>query len=58
MFYLHEKLSDHKYILRIISTNDYDEKQSIEDLICKKLAVNKNHKNTSTSLIPIDHYLF
>lgn len=61
MFYLHEKLSDNKYILKIISTNDSDEKQKIEDLICKKLAMNKNVSNKGknhTSLIPIDYYLF
>lgn len=61
MFYLHEKLSDNKYILSIISTNDTDDKQKIEDLICKKLAMNKNISNktkTYASLIPIDYYLF
>ncbi len=61
MFYLHEKLSDNKYILKIISTNDSDEKQKIEDLICKKLAMNKNVNSKAknhASLIPIDYYLF
>lgn len=58
MFYLHEKLTDNKYILSIITTNDNEDKQKIEEMICRKLAMNKNNRNKSICVTPIDHYLF
>ena len=30
MFYMHERLSNNKYILRVLSTNDSEEKQKTE----------------------------
>lgn len=59
LFYMHERLSDNKYILRIVSTNDSEDRQRMEELICKKLAMNnRNNQNVKCTVIPIDHYIF
>lgn len=56
---MHERLSDNKYILRIVSTNDSEDRQRMEELICKKLAMNnRNNQNVKCTVIPIDHYIF
>lgn len=58
MFYMHERLSNDKYVLRVLTTNDNEEKQKTEELICKKLAMSNKNNELSKSIIQIDHYLF
>lgn len=41
MFNLHEKLTNHKYILTILTTNDKSNRELLEYKLCKKLANRK-----------------